>query len=289
MRDGFFAVDAHNHVIRGTIDSTFAEPSGRASRSPAISPETVIARMDEYGIDMSILIAHAWSNTTIPQLQKEHDEIAADIAAYPKRFVGVCTADARHGAAAVAEVRRAVEDLGYRGLKLLPSFHHYIVDSKIVDPLMEVALEYKLPVLYCSQTHHYGAEPFRWVRLARRYPDLTFVMCHMGIDPFVTESLVIPRMIADVPNIVLDTSATTTDPYGVFRAPIDILGPERLMWASDSGGFLHPLPELVKLDLAQLTDEEKRLVLGLNAARVFGLDVPPTYAAGSSSESHSIG
>lgn len=274
MRDGLFVVDAHNHVIRGSIDVTFDEPSGRASRSPAISPERLIERMDEYGIDKSVLIAHAWSNTSLPQLRKEHDEIAADIHTHPDRFVGVCTADARHGPEGVQEVRRAVEKLGYRGLKLLPSFHHYIVDSRIVDPLMEVAREYGIPVLYCSQTHHYGAEPFRWVRLARRYPDLTFVMCHMGIDPFITESLVVPRMVADVPNIVLDTSATTTDPFGVFRAPVDILGPERVMWASDSGGFLHPLPELIKLDLAQLDSEEKSMVLGLNAARIFGLAVP---------------
>lgn len=273
MRDGMFVVDAHNHVIRSSIDVTFDEPSGKATRSPAISPEGLIGRMDEYGIDRSVLIVHAWSNTSLESLRREHDDIAADIAAYPDRFVGVCTADARHGSDGVKEVRRAVEELGYRALKLLPSFHHYIVDSKIVDPFVEVAQEYDLPVLYCSQTHHYGAEPFRWVRLARRYPELTFVMCHMGIDPFITESLVVPRMVADTPNIVLDTSATTTDPYGVFRAPVDILGPERVMWASDSGGFLHPLPELVKVDLAQLNSEEKRMVLGLNAARIFGIEV----------------
>ena len=62
-------------------------------------------------------------------------------------------------------------------------------------------------------------------------------MCHMGIDPFVTESLAVPYMVKDVPNVVLETSATTTDPYGVVKAPIEILGPERVMWGSDGGLF----------------------------------------------------
>ncbi|HBY94376.1 MAG TPA: hypothetical protein DEP84_10515 [Chloroflexi bacterium] len=274
MREGHFVVDAHVHVIRGAIDSTFAEPSGRASRSPAISAEEVVARMERYGIDTSVLIVHAWSDTSIDEVRHEHDIVAEDIRRYPERFTGVCTADPRQGQRAVDEVRRAVEELGYCGLKLLPSFHNYLVDSALVDPLMRVAADSSLPVLYCSQWHFYGAEPWRWVRLARRYPELTFVMCHMGIDPFVTESLVVPHMVAEAPNIVLETSATTTDPYGVFTAPAEILGPDRLMWGSDGGPFLHPELELLKLDLAGLEPGAKRMVLGGTAARVFGIAQP---------------
>lgn len=274
MREGHFVVDAHVHVIRGAIDSTFSEPSGRASRSPAISAEEVVARMDRYGIDKSVLIVHAWSDTSIEELRHEHDIVAEDIQRHPDHFVGVCTADARQGQLAVDEVKRAVEELGYRGLKLLPSFHNYIVDSAVVDPLMAVAVQYSLPVLYCSQWHFYGAEPWRWARLARRYPELTFVMCHMGIDPFVTESLVVPHMVADVPNVILETSATTTDPYGVFTAPVEILGADRIMWGSDGGPFLHPEVELLKLDLAGLDHKAKGMVLGGTAARVFRIERP---------------
>jgi uncharacterized protein len=277
MRDGHPVVDAHVHVIHGAIDSAFSEPSGKASRSPVISAEEAVARMDRYGVDQAVLIAHAWSDTSIEEMRREHDIIAADIRRYPGRFVGVCTADPRQGQQAVDEVRRAVEELDYRGLKLLPSFHYYLVDSAIVDPLMQVAVEYELPVLYCSQWHFYGAEPWRWVRLARRYPELTFVMCHMGIDPYVTESLVVPHMVADVPNIVLETSATTTDPYGVFAGPVEILGAERVMWGSDGGPFLHPELELLKLDLAGLSPDDKQMVLGGTAARVFGIEHDPPH------------
>lgn len=270
MRDSCLVIDAHTHVIRGAIDSAFAESSGRANRSTVISVEELAARMDCYGIDKAVLIAHAWSDSSIEYIRHEHNLIAEDIQRFPGRFVGVCTADPRQGKKAVDEVRRAVEEQAYCGLKLLPSFHYYNVDSFLVDPLMAVAAEYSLPVLYCSQWHFYGAEPWRWVRLAKRYPSLTFVMCHMGIDPFVTESLAVPYMVKDVPNVVLETSATTTDPYAVVKAPVEILGPERVMWGSDGGSFLHPELELLKVDLAGLDPEAKRMVLGANAARIFG-------------------
>lgn len=274
MRDGTFVIDAHTHVIRGAIDSTFSDPSGRAPRSPVIRVEEILARMELYGIDRSVLIVHAWSDTTLEALRHEHDIIYDDMRRYPDRFVGVCTADPRQGAAATDEVKRAVEVLGYRGLKLLPSFHNYLVDSPLVDPLIALAARYALPVLYCSQWHHYGAEPWRWVRLARRYPEVQFVMCHMGIDPFVTESLVVPEMVADVPNIILEGSATTDDPYAVFGAPVEMLGAERVMWGSDGGPFLHPAVELLKVDLAGLEPSAKRMVLGATAARLFGIAYP---------------
>lgn len=274
MRHGHYVIDAHNHVIEGGIDTTFSEPSGKANRSPEMTTETLIRRMEYYGIDKSVLIAHAWSNTPIEGIRHEHDLVMSKIKVDPDRFLGVATADARHKQAGVDEAKRAIEELGFRGLKLLPSFHNYIVDSKIVDPLMRLASDYKMPVLYCSQWHYYGAEPWRWARLARRHPELTFVMCHMGIDPFVTESLVVPHMVQDLPNMVIDTSATTTDPEGVIKVPVEMLGADHVMWASDSGGFLHPGVELLKVDLVDLTPEQKRQVLGGTAARVFGIPYP---------------
>lgn len=272
MRDGFPVVDAHNHSILEKIDTTNIEPSGRAQRPlGSMLVEMLCERITRFGIDHSVLIVHAWANSTPEDIKTEHDRVAADMARYPGTFTGIATADPRHKQRACDEIKRAIEELGFRGIKLLPHFHNYLLDGPLVEPLVQLAAHYQVPMLYCSQWHYYGAEPWRWVRLARLYPQVTFVMCHMGIDPFVTESLVVPHMVMNTPNIVLDTSATTTDPYGVIQAPVKLLGAGRVMWASDSGRYLHPAVELLKVELADLPPEDKRQVLGGTAARVFGI------------------
>ncbi len=48
------------------------------------------------------------------------------------------------------------------------------------------------------------------------------------------------------------------------------VGAERILWGTDI--FIDPRPALGRLLMARLSDEDKRLILGLNAKRIFRLD-----------------
>jgi predicted TIM-barrel fold metal-dependent hydrolase len=264
MRDGCVVVDAHAHIMRHS--------SGYFSRDGAFPIEKKLAQMDECGIDIAFAIAHGWTGWTIEQYRHEHDEVAGDRARFPDRFIGCAWVDPKLGKSALEEAERCVSELGYRGFKLHPVHQKFVFDDPMVYPVVELAAKHGIPVMAHLELRYPGAEPWRMVTLARRYPEVTFIMAHMGSDVENVEDLTVPRLAARVPNIILETSGTTTDPYGTFGGPIDILGPERVVYGSDAGAFHHPLINLLKVDLLELPAETKRLVLGGNMLRILGLE-----------------
>jgi predicted TIM-barrel fold metal-dependent hydrolase len=76
--------------------------------------------------------------------------------------------------------------------------------------------------------------------IALRYPQLRFVVPHFGAGYF-REAL----MLCDLcPNVYLDTSSTNhwmvyehLDLRAIFRRAIDVIGPHRLLFGSDSSFF----------------------------------------------------
>ncbi len=48
-------------------------------------------------------------------------------------------------------------------------------------------------------------------------------------------------------------------------------GADRVLFGTDLP-FLDPRPQLGRVAFAKISDDEKRLILGLNASRIFGID-----------------
>lgn len=265
MRDGMIVVDAHTHIAVGEHVM-----HGRDGR---LSAESHVARMDTFGIDAAIVIAHAWARWTIEQYRHEHDVIAAELRKFPDRLIGFCWADPYLGKDAIAELRRCVKDLGYVGMKLHPVYQQFAFDQPVVFPLIEAAEELGLPVTAHLDLRVPGCEPWRMVNLARRYPKTTFIMAHMGRDIQALQDLSFARAAAQVPNLVLEGSSTTTDAYGTFQGPAEVLGPERMLFASDAGPFHHPAINLLKIDLLPMSREWKAKVLGENTLGIVGRSI----------------
>jgi predicted TIM-barrel fold metal-dependent hydrolase len=110
------------------------------------------------------------------------------------------------------------------------------------------------------------------VRLAQRHPDVTFVMAHMGRDLQAIQDGSIARLVARVPNIVLESSSTTTDGYGVFQQPAEILGPERIIYGSDAAPFHHPAINLIKVEMLDMPREWRQKILAESALAAYNLD-----------------
>jgi predicted TIM-barrel fold metal-dependent hydrolase len=262
VRDGMLVVDAHCHI----------EPEGHDmfGRTGRVTTEEQLVRMDMYGIDLAIVIAHAWAGWTIPQYRALHDLIAKEVAKQPDRLVGFCWADPLLGQDAVVELRRCVEDLGYRGLKLHPVYQRFQFDEPVVYPLIELARELKIPVTAHLDLRVPGCEPWRMIHLAQLYPEVTFIMAHMGRDVRALQDLSLARAAARVPNVLLEGSSTTTDAYGTFQGPAEVMGPDRVLFATDAGPFHHPAINMLKIDLLSMSRDWKEQILGGNALRVLG-------------------
>jgi predicted TIM-barrel fold metal-dependent hydrolase len=78
------------------------------------------------------------------------------------------------------------------------------------------------------------------------------------------------RMAEPVPNVILDTSTTTTDPLATYRCTVDIVGPDRVVLGS-AAPLNHIALNLAKLDIVQLRPDEESRVVGGTMLDLLGL------------------
>lgn len=261
MIDGMLAIDAHCHV-------------GEAKRERhglrSFGADELIARMDQNGIDKAV-IQHLVFPLWEPEDFKQGNNRVVEAAfSYPDRLRGLALVNPKHGRFAEQEVRRCLE-AGLKGIKLQPVLHAYPIDGELLDPLMNVAARANVPVVTHSDFNAKTCTPYQVARLAARWPQVTIVMLHMGIDLEMMDQ--VPSILKAVPNVVVETSQTHDHPYTVYVHTARRLGADRVLFGSD-GPALSLEVALTKLAMAEqrhgLTKEEKAKILGLNAARVFG-------------------
>ena len=86
----------------------------------------------------------------------------------------------------VAELRRQVEELGCRGLKLLPSYHHFYLTDRRLYPVYAAAQSMGIPMMFhCGssvfdRTVMRFCDPLQIDELCRDFPDLVVVAAHGG-------------------------------------------------------------------------------------------------------------
>lgn len=262
MIDGMFAFDQHCHsfpqteTIWGTIGATVDEQ---------------IERMDRNGIDMSVSMAifrmtpeEQWELTkyTIEAVQK-----------FPDRLIGFMWATPMWGERALQDIRAASSE-GIRGIKLYaPGQGNFPLDSPMLDPIMALAEELSLVVMAHTDVDSKVCHPLLGLRLAKRNPRVPVVLSHMGMNSDVTHF--VPDWVQEAANCYLDTSASPNLPKYVYKTPMAVI-PSRMLFGSDAP-TLSTEVELKKIEIAEelygLTKDEKRMILGTNAAQLYGLDI----------------
>jgi predicted TIM-barrel fold metal-dependent hydrolase len=163
--------------------------------------------------------------------------------------------------------------LGFRAVKLHPIFHgHYQVNSGVVDEVAMLAGTLGLPVVIHSDFLSPVCSPYQIVALAKRFPETTFVLLHLGLQPELCR--LVPDVVRDANNVMLDTSQTPDFPRDVYVEPVRRLGATRLVFGSDgpecdAGVNLRKLE--VAIELYGLDPTEAQCILSQNATRVFGI------------------
>jgi uncharacterized protein len=264
MRNGLFVGDAHTHV--------FPEPTTLYGRRVRFSVDDLLASMDLYGIDFSVVVARPTTQLDLASLRALHDEIAGAVARGDGRLAAFCWAAPRLGAGGAGEVRRCLGELGYVGVELHGDLEQFNIDDDEVRPIVKVATEHGVPVSVHTQLAVRGCEPWRLVPLAEDFPDTTFLMGHLGGDGGMLQSLAAAKIAARASNISVEVSTTVTDPWATFLGPARLLGPKRVLFGSDAP--LHqPALNLLKLDLLEMPTEWRRAMVGGNLAEMLGTAV----------------
>jgi 2,3-dihydroxybenzoate decarboxylase len=113
--------------------------------------ELRLKQMDEAGIDMQVLsFAHPSLQDLEPEAavywcQKMNDELAQAIKRYPGRFSGFARVPFQDPVAAVDEVKRAVEELGLKGIKTDSNVRGEYLDDRKYWPVFAEAERLDVP------------------------------------------------------------------------------------------------------------------------------------------------
>jgi uncharacterized protein len=264
--------DRVNHCRRDRwFGDLYEAPSAKM-----IDAVELMSAMDSAGVAQAIACGWPWLD---PGLCREHNDYLADAARKSNGRLAWLGIVAPASPDAAAETERCLA-LGASGIGELNADAQGvdIAQPGLLADVVAVLTAAEWPLLlHASEPvgHRYPgkgtATPDRLLTFLSANPELRVVLAHWGGGlPFYE---LMPEVAAHTRNVVYDTAASS---YlyrpGVFRTVLDIAGRERVLWASD-----HPVLGMGKfLDrtkrLAAIHPDERALVMGDNARRVYRLD-----------------
>lgn len=259
-------IDAHSHLFSRVYFETLAAQSPL----PGSVPERLddLARRSGVEIPPADLDAHLarW----IADLDRAQVDHLCSFASVGQELPTVVEAAARaHGRLSafalvdpraegiVERVRGLLEQGRLRGVLVFPALHHYRLDGPEAAGLLRVlAAQRALVYVHCgllvvrlrdllgiprTQDLRF-ADPLHVIPAANAHPEATFVIPHFGAG-FFRETLFAG---AQCPNVVVDTSSSnswvaTQAPrltlQDVFARALDVFGPRRILFGTDSNVF----------------------------------------------------
>lgn len=163
----------------------------------------------------------------------------------------------------VAEEFRRCRDLGFVMVKLWQATR---AGDALNFPVYDLCCEARMPVLLHCFTAYPGSSaaqtpPEDVAAVARRYPELTIQMAHIGGDFIRGVEAVVPCT-----NVVVDPSGSYGE-RGMIDYAVTRLGAERVLFGSDMPGsdLYH---NLGKVTGAEISPAQREAVLWRNAERV---------------------
>jgi predicted TIM-barrel fold metal-dependent hydrolase len=215
--------------------------------------------MDQHGIERSMVIP----SPVVEDYRGQHDLIAEAVRTHPDRLRGcACIPPFVPESEFRGELRRCVETLEFRALKLQPQYQALNPVSSRSDFLFAAASEHRIPVIVHTGTGVPFSLPSLYIMKARRFPDLPIILGHAGGSVYMHECIVA----ADVcPNIYVELSSLM--PHHVLELASHVPS-SRLLAGSDlieSTGA-----EFEKLLSSPIPEGAKRDILWNTAERLFG-------------------
>ena len=189
---------------------------------------------------------------TLDETRASNDSVRALMQELPDRITGLAYINPAHEQAALGEMQRCVEDLGFRGIKLWVATR---CDDPRVDPIVEQAIAYGIPLLvHCwakvgdgspsGGNLPFESTPMDLGRLAARHPKGRFIMAHLGGHWQYGA-----QVARDHGNIWVDTSGSIAE-MGSIEALVEAIGVERVLFGTDNSNLSYCIGKIMGADLA---------------------------------------
>ena len=256
------------------------------AQDAALLASAWIQELDRNGVSRAALIA------SVPG---DQDSVIAAVRAFPQRFYGYMMVNPVAPSAA-SDVERALASGHIHGLCFFPAMHRYSIQDHRAVALLDLLAKHPRAIafVHCgvlsvgirkklglpSPFDMRFSNPIDIHAAALQYPQIRFVIPHFGAG-YLREAL----MLCDLcPNVYLDTSSSNNwmryeesnlDLRAVFRRALDVAGPKRLLFGTDSSyfprGWNREIFDVQTKALYEIgiTEDIARLIFHDNLARLF--------------------
>jgi aminocarboxymuconate-semialdehyde decarboxylase len=276
------------------------------SRSDMFDLDHRLRDMDRKDIAVRILSLSApnvylWNDIDqVAAARRINDALAQVCRQHPDRFIGLASLPLKDIEASLTELDRCINELGMKGVTIGSNIDGLQLDNPRFDPVWAKINALRLPVfehpMFPKNTA--GLEGFELpLRLGlifdttlvatrliysgvfERYPDFPYIMAHTGgallmaLERLDNGYRLFPdcrRYIAKLPSeyakrLYYDTTAF--DPKALMFA-LDAVGPRQVLFGTDDPFIAADTSHVTTLPV---NAADKQLILGQNAARIFGL------------------
>jgi hypothetical protein len=240
-------------------------------RVPDAGMEAMLSLMDALGIDLAISMHGAGL------MECFEEAFRASEAAYQHsggRLPYCLVYHPLYPSDSLACIERALGRPGLVGIKIHPVQHQVYPEDPRYEPAWQLAAERGLPIVTHSwalsdhnpaQRH---ATPEHFESCVARFPVVNLVLGHAGGR--YEGHLAAVRLAQRYSNVYLDLSGDVYS-FGFVEWLVAQVGAERILFGSDMD-WIDPRTHLGRILDADITPEEKRLILGENACRLFHID-----------------
>jgi predicted TIM-barrel fold metal-dependent hydrolase len=261
------------------------------------SIERLIRDMDEAGIAKTVILPLDFEFLRSGggfSFRAFNDLAGAYATKHPDRIVAFAGIDPRRGETAVAELRRCVEEMGFRGLKLW-TVAGFFPDDESYYPLYREAARLGVNILVHTglgpgESYLKTCRPVYVDKIAVDFREINFILAHVG-TPWVDEALAVALK---NPNVYVDISAWQRVARNFPLGFAQVLSMAKLMhggihkvlfgsdwplfteiytqrqWVDAVRGLQYP-PALQMMGLPEITQDDKVAILGANAQKALGL------------------
>ncbi|MCC5793546.1 MAG: amidohydrolase [Chromatiales bacterium] len=266
-------IDCHVHI--NNYDSTqLADPRQTADK--------LFAAMQESGVSHAVILTSYFVNEHRPHVDEAIALLGDDPRVTLIEGLRWRVDDTRTDLFRMEERIAAGQ---VRGIKLYPGYDKYAINDPSLEGVMRIAAKHKVPVMiHCGDTYSKHAKlrqahPLLVDDLAVDYPDVDFVICHLGNPWFQDTAEVLYKndnVYADISGLTLGDFHYEFERYMVQRVRdmITYMGDpgRQLLYGTD-----WPLAGMKTyrkfFDSLELDEDARDNIAWRNAARLFRIDV----------------
>ncbi|MBK7642152.1 MAG: amidohydrolase family protein [Planctomycetes bacterium] len=266
-----YLIDAHVHL------NNYHE----SERMPiADHARELFAKMDEIGVDHAVVITSYKADLDRPSVEEllnlltEHPRITL---VEGLRWRGEARTDLFH-------LEERIRDGLVKGIKLYPGYDNYAINDASLESVFRIAAKYGVPVMihtgdtYSKTAKVRMAHPLLVDDVAVDYPDVKFVMCHLGNPWFQDAAEVLYKndnVFADISGLTLGEFTYEFERYVAMRLKemITYMGNpgKQLMYGTD-WPLVRMKPYLKLLGELNFDEEQLQNVAWRTASKLFRID-----------------